>query len=43
MEIERTGDFEGQVTWVLGLTEELDFRVSDPTDPTRVVVDVGHP
>jgi len=43
LEIELTGDFEGQVTWVLGLPEELDFRVTDLTDPTRVVIDVGHP
>jgi hypothetical protein len=43
VEAERTGDFEGQVTWVLGLTEELDFRVIDLTDPTRVAVDIGHP
>jgi hypothetical protein len=43
LEIERTGDFEGYLTWVLGLPEELDFRVIDLSDPTRVVVDVGHP
>lgn len=43
VEIERTGDFEGYVTWVLGLPEELDFRVSDLTDPFRVVVDIAHP
>lgn len=43
VEIERTGDFEGYVTWVLGLPEELDFRVYDLGDPIRVVVDVGHP
>lgn len=43
VEIERTGDFEGYVTWVLGLPAELDFRVSDLTDPIRVVVDIGHP
>lgn len=43
VEIERTSDFEGQVVWVLGLTEELDFRVIDLTDPPRVAVDIGHP
>jgi len=43
LEIERTGDFEAQLTWVLGLPGELDFRVSDLADPTRVVIDVGHP
>lgn len=43
LELENTGDFEGQVTWVFGLPEELDFRVIELTDPTRVVVDVGRP
>jgi hypothetical protein len=43
VEIEKTGDFEGHLTWVLGLPEELDFRVTDLTEPTRVAVDVGHP
>jgi hypothetical protein len=43
VEIERTGDFEGYVTWVLGLPGELDFRVYDLDDPIRVVIDVGHP
>jgi hypothetical protein len=43
VELESTGDFEGQVTWVFGLTEELDFRVIDLEDPTRVVIDIGHP
>lgn len=44
LEIVRTGDFEGYVTWVLGLPEELDFRVAFLSgDPTRVVVDIAHP
>lgn len=43
VEIQQTGDFEGYVTWVLGLPEELDFRVIDLEDPTRVAVDIGHP
>jgi len=40
-EVEQTGDFEGYVTWVLGLTEELDFRVTDLAD--GVVVEIAHP
>lgn len=43
LEIQQTGDFEGYVTWVIGLPEELDFRVLDLEDPTRVAVDIGHP
>lgn len=43
VEIEQIGDFEGYVTWIIGLPEELDFRVLDLEDPVRVVVDVGHP
>ncbi len=43
LEAERTGDFEGVLTWVLGLAEEVDFRVSVLEDPFRVVIDVAHP
>jgi hypothetical protein len=43
MEVEMTGDFEGYVTWVLGLRQEADFRVSKLTGPNRVVVDIAQP
>ena len=47
VEVEETGDFEFVLTWVLGLTEEVDFRVVelDATFPLpfRLAVDVGHP
>lgn len=43
LEAQRTGDFEGTLTWVLGLAREVDFRVSNLQDPFRVVVDVAHP
>lgn len=43
VEAEQTGDFEGYVSWVLGLTEEQDFRVSELSGPYRIVVDVAHP
>ena len=43
VEAEQTGDFEGYVTWVIGLPEELDFRVSDLGDPFRVAIDIAHP
>jgi hypothetical protein len=42
-EMEMAGDFEGYVTWGLGLPEELDFRVSTLEDPNRVVIDIAHP
>ena len=42
LEAEITGDFEAQVTWVLGLAAERDFRVEALTAPNRVVVDIGH-
>lgn len=44
LEVERTGDFEGVLTWVLGLTEEVDFRVIVLESPSFVVaIDVAHP
>ncbi len=43
LEVQQICDFEGNVTWVLGLSEEVDFVVSAFPDPFRVVVDVAHP
>ena len=43
LEVESTCDFEGEVTWVLGLSEEVDFNVFFLTDPYRLVIDVSHP
>jgi hypothetical protein len=39
----QTCDFEGYVTWVVGLPERLDFRVTEVEDPLRLAVDVAHP
>jgi len=39
----QTCDFEADVTWVIGLTEEADFTATSLLDPFRVVVDVAHP
>jgi hypothetical protein len=39
MEVEMTGDF----TWVLGLRQEADFRVSKLKGPNRLVVDIAQP
>lgn len=38
-----TCDFEGEVTWVLGLDDEVPFRAFWLQDPLRLVVDVQHP
>jgi hypothetical protein len=43
LEAERTGDFEAVLTWVLGLSEEADFRVTTLEGPPRLVIDVAHP
>jgi hypothetical protein len=43
LEVESACDFEGVLTWVLGLSEEVDFSVLVLTDPYRVAVDVAHP
>ena len=40
---EFTGDFEAVVSFGLGVSRQLGFRVLELTDPTRVVVDVAHP
>lgn len=39
-ELVKTGDFEAVLTWVAGLTDKVDFRVSTLTGPARVVIDV---
>lgn len=42
LEIEQTCDFEAVLVWVMGLAEEVDFRVFDLSG-TFLVVDVRHP
>lgn len=39
-EIVRTGDFEGILTWVVGLRERNGFRVRRLTDPHRLMVEI---
>jgi hypothetical protein len=39
-EMERTCDFEGEVTWVLGVSSANRYRVLELTKPARIVVDV---
>jgi hypothetical protein len=36
-------DFEADVAWAVGLSQEADFRVLELDNPPRIVVDVGHP
>ena len=41
-EVTQVGDFEGVVTWVLGLSAELEFETSELEDPYRLAIDVKH-
>ncbi|HXG36474.1 MAG TPA: hypothetical protein VNL15_05865 [Dehalococcoidia bacterium] len=43
LEAEQIGDFEAILTWVVGLNPAADFRVTELTDPIRVVIDIKHP
>ena len=43
LELKSTCDFEGYVTWAIGLSAEADFRVIELTEPYRLVVDVQTP
>jgi hypothetical protein len=35
----RTGDFEAVLTWAIGLSDKVDFRVLTATSPDRLIVD----
>ncbi|AUX26543.1 hypothetical protein SOCEGT47_071130 [Sorangium cellulosum] len=39
-ELERTCDFEGEVTWVVGVSSPNRYRVLELTRPARLVIDV---
>jgi hypothetical protein len=41
-QVKLAGDFEGQVTFGLGLRRKTGFRVFRLTGPTRIVVDIAH-
>jgi len=43
LELDSTCDFEGYVTWAIGITEAADFRVIELSEPNRIVVDVQVP
>jgi hypothetical protein len=36
------GDFEGQVSIGIGMNEDTRYRVFALTEPTRVIIDIGH-
>ncbi len=40
-QVRRTGDFEGVLTWVIGLDKKRPFHVSTYDSPARVIVDIG--
>ncbi len=42
-EVALAGDFEGYVTFGLGLAGKVGFRVFELSNPSRVVIDVAHP
>lgn len=39
VELVRTGGFEGVLTWVVGLNDRVDFRVTTLAEPPRLVID----
>lgn len=43
VEARQVGDFEGVVTWALGLVANLEFESLELEDPSRLVIDVKHP
>lgn len=42
LEAERMGDFEGVLTWALGLPKESAYRVTGLDSPARLVIDIAH-
>jgi hypothetical protein len=42
LQVKKAGDFEGTVTFGLGMRKMTGFRVFRLTNPTRVVIDVAH-
>ena len=39
-ELVRTGDFEAALTWAIGLSDRVDFRVRTSSSPPRLIVDL---
>jgi hypothetical protein len=38
-ELVRTGDFEAVLSWAIGLTDKVDFKVTTASSPSRLIVD----
>jgi hypothetical protein len=38
-ELVRSGDFEAVLSWAIGLSGKVDFRVGTATSPARLIVD----
>ena len=38
-EVVRTGDFEAVLSWAIGLSDRVDFRVTTASSPARLIVD----
>jgi hypothetical protein len=38
-ELVRTGDFEAVLSWAIGLSDKVDFRVTTASSPSRLIVD----
>ena len=43
VQLTQTGDFEGYLTWTIGLRAQAPFRVLALSEPDRIVVDVATP
>jgi hypothetical protein len=43
LQISAAGDFEGYLSFGLGLSERVGFTISALTKPSRVVLDIAHP
>jgi hypothetical protein len=39
-ELVRTGDFEAVLTWAIGVSDKVDFRVQTAASPLRLIVDL---
>jgi len=39
-ELVRTGDFEAVLSWAIGLSDKVDFRVRTATSPSRLIIDL---
>jgi hypothetical protein len=38
-ELVRTGDFEAVLSWAIGLSDKVDFKVTTASSPSRLIVD----